>query len=575
MHDRFSPRALLLLALALPIAACTNPLIDSLAVSPSTQAVTVGQTAQFTATGTVGHGSNHPSTTQDDTNSVTWTSSSPAVATISSTGLATGVAAGTTTITASMNGFTGTITASATLTVTGSGIGGGTTPTADVTSITLIPNTQSVAAPGGTALFIPIGTTSTGATVNLTGLVAWASSSNMIAQVDSTGNATAKSQGTATITAVYSNADKTVATGTATFQVLSGSSNLVTALNIFPTSGAATAVGQQTQFTALGTESSGQFDVTGATVWTSSNTAIATVGTAGSGTPGLVTAVGPGTANILATYTNAVGGSIVTATASYTFTSGSAPEQLLSINVVPSGTTVSNKGMTGQYLAFGTFSSPPLVRDLTDEVTWISLLPEVASINSGGTPGEVAGLATAQGYTGDTVIYAEDTKSNLDGTVVLSNSQTFTCKDSVSNVCDPGVATPQFATITVFVVSENTFVPNMSLIGPDGLPYGEYVTAPSDTLTPNLIHCDSSGSSPAGSSGGTSQWALVGGTGGSVCTGTYEVGTQVKVTENLPAGSSYFGGWSSGSECAESNLKTTTTCTLTLTGNATVGVIFY
>jgi hypothetical protein len=374
---------------------------------------------------------------------------------------------------------------------------------------------------------------------------------------------------------VYTNPDKTVATGTATFQVLAGGSNLVTALSIFPGSQSATAVGQQTQFTALGTESSGQFDVTSATVWTSSNTAIATVGTSGSGTPGLVIAVGPGTASILATYTNTVGASVVTATATYTFTSGSAPEQLLSINVVPSGVTVSNKGMTGQYLAFGTFSSPPLLRDLTNEVTWIALLPEVASINSGGTPGEIGGLATAQGYTGFTPIYAEDTKSNADGTVVLSNSQTFTCEETPANICEPGVATPQFATITVFVASENTFVPNMTLMGPDGLPYGEYVTAPSDTLTPNLIHCDSSGSSPAGSTGGTSQWGLVGGTGGAVCTGTYEVGSQVKVTENLPAGSSYFGGWSSGSECAESNLKTTTTCTLTLTGDQTVGVIFY
>ena len=119
MHDRFSPRALLLIALVLPIAGCTNSLVDSLAVTPASQSLSVGQTVQLTATGTTGHGSGHPSTTQDVTDTAIWTSSSPAVASVSSTGLATALTAGTTTITASMSGFTGTITASATVTVTG------------------------------------------------------------------------------------------------------------------------------------------------------------------------------------------------------------------------------------------------------------------------------------------------------------------------------------------------------------------------------------------------------------------------------------------------------------------------
>lgn len=559
MRNRFSLQLVLLMACALPIAGCGNALVDTIAVTPASQTAAVGQTAQFTATGTIGHGA-HPSSTQNITSQATWTSSLPGVAPIDSSGLATGVAPGSTTITATMNGFTGVVSATATLTVSGSGVGTGTTPTSDVTSITVIPGMQSVAAPGGTSTFIPIGAESTGATVNLTGEVAWVSSSNQIATVNSAGTATAVSQGTATISAVYTNADKTAATGTATFQVLASNSNLVTALTIFPGSWSTTAASQQTQLTALGTESDAQYDVTSQAVWTSSNTSIATVGTAGNGTPGLVEAQGTGTADIYATYTNATGGSEVTATASYSFTAASAPEQLLSINVVPAGTTVSNKGMTGQYLAFGNFSSPPLVRDLTDEVTWISLLPEVASINSGGIAGEQAGLATAQGYTGNTVIYAEDTKSNLDGTAVLSDPQTFTCQDPTTNSCDQETAHPQFATITVFLEGENTS------------PIGEYVTAPSDTGTPDLIHCGP-------------DWT---GSGGQVCTGTYETGSTVVLTENLPAGSTYFGGWSSGdgaspyNTCQEAGnppdptiLATSTTCTVTLNGNFTLGVIFY
>src|ERR1700733_631954 len=72
MHDRdFLSRVLLLIAIALPIAGCTNPLAVSLSVSPTTQSISTGQTVQFTATGVFGHGNNHPSTSQDLTDSVT------------------------------------------------------------------------------------------------------------------------------------------------------------------------------------------------------------------------------------------------------------------------------------------------------------------------------------------------------------------------------------------------------------------------------------------------------------------------------------------------------------------------
>src|ERR1700756_253367 len=78
---------------------CNNQGLDSVQVTPTTQALTVGQTAQFTAIGTFGNAKKP--TTQNITSSVTWTSSVPSVATISAGGLATAVGAGTTTITAS------------------------------------------------------------------------------------------------------------------------------------------------------------------------------------------------------------------------------------------------------------------------------------------------------------------------------------------------------------------------------------------------------------------------------------------------------------------------------------------
>src|SRR5437867_2948110 len=84
-----------------------------IAVTPTTPSIANGTTRQFTATGTYSD-----FTTQDLTTQVTWSSSSTAVATISnaggSQGLATSVAAGTTTIAATL----GLVSGNTTLTVT-------------------------------------------------------------------------------------------------------------------------------------------------------------------------------------------------------------------------------------------------------------------------------------------------------------------------------------------------------------------------------------------------------------------------------------------------------------------------
>jgi uncharacterized protein YjdB len=570
MFTRFCVLTAALAALALPFVGCSATQVDTITVSPATQVLAVGQTAQFSATGTIGHGK-HPSSSTDVTNVVAWSSSAPAVATISSSGVATAVSAGTTTITASMKGFTGNISATAVITVTGSSGGGGATGSADITAVTVIPGSQAVASPGQTSSFIAIGTTSTGATEALTNLVAWTSSSNQIATINSAGVATATSQGTATITALFTNPDKSVASGTATFQVVGGNTEQVTALAIYPGTQSLTQA-QQTQFFVLGTQGSSglQVDETSNVEWSSSDANVATV-SSGNSTAGLATAVGAGSATITAKFTNP-DKSVVVATATLTVSIGAAQEPLLSIQIVPGSVTVSNKGMTSQYLAFGTFSTNPTIRDITNSVTWVSTLPEVASISScgsgsdsncgstttnppsGGIPGEYAGLATSQGYTGDTVIYAIDTNSNSDGTVVLSNPQTFTCKDAEAKICIPEVPTPQFATVTVYIEGSQTAAS------------GEYITAPSDTGTPNLIHCGKEYS----------------GDGGQVCTGTYAVGSQITLTENLPAGDSHFGGWSTGSGCVHSDdtplspaeLAISQTCTVsTVSVDPTTGVV--
>jgi hypothetical protein len=84
--------------------AVTAAVLQSVAVSPAPASVPAGLTQQFTATG---HYSDN--STQTLTTSVTWSSSNTGIATINSSGLATGVVTGgPVTITAALSGISGT-----------------------------------------------------------------------------------------------------------------------------------------------------------------------------------------------------------------------------------------------------------------------------------------------------------------------------------------------------------------------------------------------------------------------------------------------------------------------------------
>src|SRR6185312_13878603 len=125
----------------------TATTLQSIAVTPANPSITKGATQQFTATGTFSDNS-----TQNLTSQVTWTSATPAVATISSTGLATGVAIGTSSISAALSGVTG----STVLTVTA----------ATLQSIAVTPANPSITK-GATQQFTATGTFSDNSTQNL------------------------------------------------------------------------------------------------------------------------------------------------------------------------------------------------------------------------------------------------------------------------------------------------------------------------------------------------------------------------------------------------------------------------
>jgi uncharacterized protein YjdB len=549
VSNRRCPSAILFLALVVSIIGCSNSQVGSIQITPASQSLVAGQTAQFTASGIIGHG-NHPATNEDVTNQVTWASNAPPIATVNSSGVATGVSAGTATITASMPGG---LSATATISVTGATVSSGN----DVVSLSVIPGTQSVSSPQQTSQFIAIGTTAAGTSLDLTGQVTWTSSSTTVATVTSGGLATGVGQGSTTITAIVTNPDKTVATGTATFTVAASTSEQITALTIIPGSQSLSASGQTGQFLAFGAfGSSGlQEDVSHSAQikWSSSIPTIASVSPSG-----LVIGLSAGTTTITAVLTNS-DLSVLSATASVTVTLTAAPEPLLSLTIVPSTITVGDLQDTGQFLAIGTYSTVPYVRDLTNSVTWLSSFPDAFPVdtNSGGTSSASAGIVTAYG-TGSAAIIAEATSP--DGTIQTATA-TFSCPLTLPDPtghpptpgsCYTGQVGPLKATLTVYGEGLNTT--------------NWLVTAPSATGTPDVIHCGPG-------------WTANGNTGGSVCVGIYPVGQTVLLTAPAQPGVA-FGGWTYNcTPTAPITAAGPNSCTIQLVSHggstdATVGAIF-
>jgi hypothetical protein len=572
MFGRNCLMALGLIVLVPAFTGCSNTEVGYIQISPATQSLAGGQTVQFVATGIVGHGS-HPASSQDVTNQVTWTSGTPAVATVSATGLATAVSTGTTTISANMSGSTG---ATATITVTsGSGGTGGET----LASLSIIPGSQSVASPGQTSQFIAVGTTVSGSTQNLTATATWLSSSAQVATISPGGLATGLSKGTTTITAIATNPNNTVVTGTATFTVVGGASEPFTALSISPSAQSLSATGQTGQFFALGTSgiTSLDEDVTNSAhvMWSSSIPTIATVSTYPATPAGLAAGVSAGTTTITAKLTNP-DESVLTSSATVTVSATAAPEPLLSIVVLPSSITINDLLGTGQFLAYGTFSTAPTVMDITNginhngfvsPVTWVSTAQTVFPINSSGAPGSTGGLVTAVG-SGSDDIYAVAT--NADGTLVYSPPVTFNCPYVAYVPANPSATPPTLEVLGS--CNAHTIAPGLLVtltVFNAGLNTTNWlVKADSATGTKDVIHC-----------GGSDE---VNAPGGSVCTATYPLGTRVTLTATQPPGNvGTFGGWSWNCKTINPNPSTAigpNTCTVRLgianSSNVSVGAIF-
>lgn len=505
---------------------CQSKSLTSLQVLPASGAATgaVGQTAQFQAIGMYTE-SNHASRTQDITDQVTWQSSNSAVATINATGLATGVSAGTASISASTQGSFGLVTGASNITVTA-----GASPRV-LTSLTVIPSSQTLTTTGEDAQFIAIGAYSAAPlSQDLTRQVTWKTSAVSVAQVSATGLVTALGVGQATITAVANTSDGSAVSGSGSITVSSAiTARSLISLTVTPGSETITSTGQTAQLIAIGTYNTAPLtqDLSHAVSWASSDIQVGTVNATG-----LVTGIGVGQTTITALNT-AADGTVITANGSVTVIIGSSGRILTSLSLIPPSQTVTTAGETAQFIAIGTYSAAPLTVDLTDQVAWQSSDVKVGQVNS-------SGLATGIG-SGSASITALATASDAS---VIATSATFAEASPAGPVNLP--------TLTVYRVGNGTG----TVMGGTGISGGQIT----GTV---VIDCGS----------------------GAGCIGTFPVGTKIYlVASTIPSNDSVFDGWSNNCTLTDANGNPSSTvppatspyCTVTTNNseNYTVGAIF-
>jgi len=343
----------------------TSASVSSIVVTPSGVALPLGITQQFLATATFSDG-----TSQMVTGVATWHSSAGSVASITASGLATARNIGSTTISATF----GSVIGSTSLSVNA----------ANLNSISITPSNGSTAQ-GTKTLLVATGIFNDGGTRNITSLVTWSCSDPSVAQVSpSTGLLVGLAPGSITLTATLGSLTSSVP-----FTVTNAT---IVSIAITP-SAATIPIGGHVQFRATGvfSDSSTQ-DLTSSVAWSSSATAISTVGT-NSSNYGLVTGISSGAATISAGYGFA--GASATGTASLTVSTAT----LSSITLTPANAALAPASGLA-YTALGNFTDGT-TQSMSSYVSWTSSNTSVATINGVGlATGQAAGTTTVTAQAG-------------------------------------------------------------------------------------------------------------------------------------------------------------------------------
>lgn len=163
--------------------------LNTISLTPTSVFLTVGNTKQFSASGTTVNGDS-----KDVTSTAKWSTSSAPTATVSA-GLVTAVAAGNATITASQDGVEDTA--------------GIIVNTSDLSSLDISATSTTVTS-GSTLQLHATATFADNSQKDVTNQVAWTSGSTSTATVSNTGLVTGVAAGTVTITATVTTATTTV-----------------------------------------------------------------------------------------------------------------------------------------------------------------------------------------------------------------------------------------------------------------------------------------------------------------------------------------------------------------------------
>jgi trimeric autotransporter adhesin len=231
--------------------------VMSISVSPQNQTVPANANVVYSAQGSFSDGS-----VDNITTSVVWSSSDTAIATISPTGVATaGTQAGSTDIIAERDGAQG----STQLHVTG----------ATLVSIEVLPAAPTLLV-NDTQQFTAMGTYSDSSVIDITAIVDWDSSNTGVLTINTSGFATAVSDGTSTVTAT----DPQTSIDGSTLVTVDPLPVLVS-ITVTPAN-PTMHITQTQQFTAMGTYSdSNVVDITASVNWSSSNPAALNINASG------------------------------------------------------------------------------------------------------------------------------------------------------------------------------------------------------------------------------------------------------------------------------------------------------
>jgi uncharacterized protein YjdB len=337
--------------------------VAAVAITPAAPTLVVGSTVQLTATPRDAAG------TALGDRTVAWSSRDPGVAVVSSTGQVTGLATGSAVIVAVVEGR------EATTTVT--------VQTVPAARVVVTPD-QSTIGVTGTIRLAPVVTDAAG---NVLGgrTATFTSSAPGVAQVSADGTVTGISAGVATITATVEGVN-----GTATVRVLAAAGGSIASVAVTP--GTATLTVGDTRSFAVTVRAGDGSIITGRPVtWSSGSPSVLTVSPTG-----VVTAVAPGTAQVLAQVDGITGAATVTVQR----------VPVAAVQVTPSAASVA----TG---AFAQLAATP--RDAAGNalagrtVTWSSANEAVATVTSDGrvlgvAPGTATIRATSEGVTGTATV---------------------------------------------------------------------------------------------------------------------------------------------------------------------------